>query len=546
MAIAPSRYCRETEKSQVTFYLFFTQTKNQKTMKPPKPEDLQRQLEELVHQRFGDKIEILSTTPSFEDEPSKEQAENKEDKMNKTDDFDLSFNYKPKEIKEHLDRYVIGQDEAKKAISIALCDHYKQVTRHQENPEATKNDNYTKQNLLVLGSTGVGKTYMIKQAAKLIGVPFVKADATRFSETGYMGANVDDLIKDLASQSSGDLSRAQYGIIYLDEVDKLASQSGHSGKDVSGRGVQLGLLKLMEETDVDLRSGNDPASQIQAFMELQRKGRVEKQVINTKYILFIASGAFTGLEKIIEKRLNKKAIGFRAVQEEKTTEKNSLQEATTEDFIGFGLEPEFVGRLPVRVSCHNLDADVLYHILKSSEGSILKQYQISFAAHGIKIHFEDCAIREIARLASSEKTGARGLSTICETFLRDFKFELPSSDIKEFRVTKSLIQNPKETLKELFEDLKEKLPQEFIEDLAEVKNRFLQNFDISLAFSHEASWYLLERGKKEKKTVLTLCEEILSEYGHALRLVQRKTGKDDYTITKDLLLKPREVLEHSF
>ena len=416
-------------------------------MKKPKPEDIQKEFEDFVHEKFGDDIEVLAReVPFAEKGTAKTKAREDKEPLDESCNF-LSFDYKPKDIKAYLDKFVIGQTEAKKAISIALCDHYNQIKNHQRDPKSTENDNYNKQNLLVLGSTGVGKTYMIKQAAKLIGVPFVKADATRFSETGYMGGNVDDLIKDLCSQASNDLSKAQYGIIYLDEVDKLANKGNTGGKDVSGRGVQLGLLKLMEETDVDLRAGNDPASQIQAFMELQRKGRVDKQVISTKYILFIASGAFTGLEEIIEKRLNKNTIGFQNSMSAKDQSETYLPQASTEDFIKFGLEPEFIGRLPVRVACHNLDTQVLYDILKSSEGSILKQYKASFAGHGIKAEFKDDAIMEIAKRSSTEKTGARGLFTICEGFLRDFKFELPSTNITNLTINKELLSNPKEYLK---------------------------------------------------------------------------------------------------
>lgn len=513
-------------------------------MKSPRPEDIQREFEEFVHERFGDKIEALSDEKNehTENKVTKETSPTKKENQ----ENDLSFHYKPRDIKEHLDKYVVGQEEAKKAISIALCDHYNQVKRHKESPEQTKEDNYTKQNLLVLGTTGVGKTYMIKQAAKLIGVPFVKADATRFSETGYMGSNVDDLIRDLSNQASGDLSKAQYGIIYLDEVDKLANQSGGSGRDVSGRGVQLGLLKLMEETDVDLRAGNDPASQIQAFMELQRNGKVDKQVINTKYILFIASGAFNGLEKIIEKRLHKNTIGFQSSGEEEFEEPNKFTHASTEDFINFGLEPEFIGRLPVRVACHELDKKVLYNILKSSEGSILKQYKVSFEANGIKTSFSDDAIWEIASQASTEKTGARGLLTICENFLRDFKFELPSSDITNFVITKELIKNPKKHLKKLLDEQKKKLPQKLTQELELFKEDFNKLYGISLNLSHDAMKLIDKKTKLEKKSVQDICENLLSSYGHGLKLIQNKTKQNKFHITQEIIENPKEELEKMF
>ena len=192
--------------------------------------------------------------------------------------FDLKFDLKPKEVKQYLDRYVIKQDDAKKALAIAVCDHYNHVREVHENPKVADTD-YSKQNVVMLGPTGVGKTYLIRHIAKLIGVPFVKADATRFSETGYVGANVDDMIRDLVTQADDDIELAQYGIIYLDEVDKIATPPNIIGRDVSGRGVQIGLLKLMEETEVDLRAGYDAASQMQAMMEFQQKGKVEKRII---------------------------------------------------------------------------------------------------------------------------------------------------------------------------------------------------------------------------------------------------------------------------
>ena len=266
--------------------------------------------------------------------------------------FDLKFDLKPKEIKQYLDRYVIKQDEAKKALAIAVCDHYNHVRECHENPDAAEAD-YSKQNIVMLGPTGVGKTYLIRHIAKLIGVPFVKADATRFSETGYVGANVDDLIRELVTQAEDNLELAQYGIIYLDEADKIATPPNIIGRDVSGRGVQIGLLKLMEETEVDLRSGNDVASQMRAAMEFQKSGKVEKEVINTRHILFIISGAFTGMTDIIKKRMHQSKIGFNAEITRQTDETAEyFENVTPKDFIDFGFEPEFIGRLPVHRHLH--------------------------------------------------------------------------------------------------------------------------------------------------------------------------------------------------
>jgi len=335
----------------------------------PSPEEIQNEFKEFVQKRFGDNVQVVASpmdapfpAPMPLDETPEEKSE-----------FDLNFDLKPKDVKKHLDRFVIKQEEAKKALSIAVCDHYNHVRQYHENPDL-RDIEYSKQNVMVLGPTGVGKTYLIKQIAKLIGVPFVKADATRFSETGYVGANVDDLIRDLVSQANGDLELAQYGIIYLDEADKLAASRSVGGKDVSGRGVQIGLLKLMEETEVDLMTGGDMSSQLSAFMEFQQKGKISKKLINTRHILFIISGAFNGLIDIIKERENQNAIGFNTERKSLAQDEEFLHHATTKDYVDFGFEPEFVGRLPVRVACDTLDKDDLFKILKNSEGSIIKQY----------------------------------------------------------------------------------------------------------------------------------------------------------------------------
>ncbi|CAI8030620.1 ATP-dependent Clp protease ATP-binding subunit ClpX [Geodia barretti] len=354
--------------------------------------------------------------------------------------FDLKFDLKPKEVKQYLDRYVIKQDDAKKALAIAVCDHYNHVREVHENPKVADTD-YSKQNVVMLGPTGVGKTYLIRYIAKLIGVPFVKADATRFSETGYVGANVDDMIRDLLTQADDDIELAQYGIIYLDEVDKIATPPNIIGRDVSGRGVQIGLLKLMEETEVDL-----------PMMEFQQKGKVGKRIINTRHILFIISGAFNGLKEIVNKRMNQSNIGFNATVKSQTELENPFQFVTPQDFIEFGFEPELIGRLPVHVICQNLSADDLYYILKHSEGSIVRQYERAFGAYGIEVSFSDAGLHRIAEQAYVQGTGARALMTVCEKTLREYKFEMPSSSIREFVVTETVVEDPAGELQRILED----------------------------------------------------------------------------------------------
>src|SRR6266480_2454047 len=298
---------------------------------PPSPEEFQRQLSDFVRQHFQ------QARGSSAPQPEPSGPHETSDTKSKAEPF--AFDYKPRQVKEYLDRFVIKQDDAKKVLSVALCDHYHHVRLALEGKESS---NYAKQNIILVGPTGVGKTYLIRSAADLIGVPFVKADATKFSETGYVGGDVEDMVRDLLRLADGDVSRAQYGIIYIDEIDKIAAAASHgSGRDVSGRGVQTNLLKLMEETDVPARSPNDIAGQIQAMMDLSQRGRKTPSTINTRHILFIVSGAFGGLEKIIRQRLREATIGFAAKDRPLETPEEALAEAQTRDFIEFGFEPEF-------------------------------------------------------------------------------------------------------------------------------------------------------------------------------------------------------------
>ena len=347
----------------------------------------------------------------------------------------FSFKLKPADIARHLNRFVIGQHEAKKVLSVALCDHFQHVRLTLEGHEAPF---YQKQNVLLLGPTGVGKTHLIRSAADLIGVPFVKADATKFSETGYVGGDVDDLVRDLLRRAGGDVHRASHGIVYLDEVDKLAGTPGGGGRDVSGRGVQTNLLKILEDGDVPVTSPNDVSGQLQAAMHAARGNTPGMpDTISTRHILFIASGAFVGIDSIVRGRLNSPNLSI----------EQATSRAGTTDFISFGLEPEFIGRLPVRVACHALDEDDLFHVLSRSKSSLIHQYERAFAAYGIKIHFEDSALRRLATLAREEQTGARGLMTVLERSFRDLKFRLPSSKVKVLAITADTIDTPLKALR---------------------------------------------------------------------------------------------------
>jgi endopeptidase Clp ATP-binding regulatory subunit ClpX len=282
----------------------------------------------------------------------------------------------------------------------------------------------------------------------LIGVPFVKADATKFSETGYVGGDVDDLVRDLLRRAGGDVKKAEHGIIYLDEVDKLATRGESGGRDVSGRGVQTNLLKLMEDGDVPVVSPNDMTGQLQSAMSAMRgSGATQPETINTRHILFIVSGAFSGVDQIIKHRLT--AVTTVPTKIERLNVDQTLAQLATADLISYGLEPEFIGRLPVRVACHGLDTDDLFNVLRKSESSLIHQYERAFAAYGIKCEFKDDGLRRLAELAATEHTGARGLMTICEGVFRDLKFQLPGSRVKRFAVTANLVEWPARELRRL-------------------------------------------------------------------------------------------------
>ncbi len=510
--------------------------------KIPTPEEMQKEIQEFeknLQKKYGGNIGVgLGYVGTKEVSPDEIEEEPEPQKT-----FDLKFDLKPKDIKQYLDRYVIKQDDAKKALAIAVCDHYNHVRECHENPDITDVD-YSKQNIVMLGPTGVGKTYLIRHIAKLIGVPFVKADATRFSETGYVGANVDDLIRELVAQAEDNLELAQYGIIYLDEADKIATPPNIIGRDVSGRGVQIGLLKLMEETEVDLRSGHDVASQMRAALEFQKRGKVEKEVINTRHILFIISGAFTGIEKIIKKRLHQSRIGFNAdVVSQKEDVARYFEQVTPKDFIDFGFEPEFIGRLPVHVICNELETDDLFHILKHSEGSIVRQYENAFRAYGINVLFADNGLRKIAESAIEQKTGARALMTVCEKTLRNYKFELPSTSLTEFVVTAEVVDTPDVQLKKIIEDANYNRNIVMREQVRRYEAQFYTDHGLKIEFDAEATEAICERAATQEKSVQQVCDEILKSYQHGLNLIKQNTKQSSFKFPKQVVETPDPVLE---
>jgi ATP-dependent Clp protease ATP-binding subunit ClpX len=502
---------------------------------PPSPEELQRRMQEYLRQRFpgGPGFGFTQTETSPAPEASSEENEAK------TPVF--KFQFKPKEVKAYLDRFVIKQEDAKKVLSVALCDHYHHVRLAME---GRAQSNYQKQNILLVGPTGVGKTYLIRSLAELIDVPFVKADASKFSETGYVGGDVEDLVRDLVRKADGDVDRAQYGIIYIDEIDKIAAASNHAGRDVSGRGVQTNLLKLMEETEVPARAPNDIAGQIQAMMEMSsgRGGKKQPAIINTRHILFVVSGAFDGLDKIVQKRLREATIGFAAKEQTVEDAEQVFTQAQTRDFIDYGFEPEFIGRLPVRVVCQSLNVEDLFEILRTSEGSIIRQYEESFAAYGIDVLFRESGLRRLAELAAGEKTGARGLMTVSERVFRDLKFELPSSPARRFVVTKELVDDPTGSIQTILAE-QEKEEQAVMRQLVdEFARRFAEIHGLTLAFTGAAKERLVSLALERGQSVRDLCGELFKDYQFGLRLVSQSTGETEFTVDVDAVEQPDKAL----
>ncbi len=499
-----------------------TANKSEKgTTQHPTPDQLQKDLQEFLREKYGSDA-VMAEVDSL---GNKETTVNPQD-----EEAEIQFDQTPEQLESFLKQFVVKQDKAVEILATKVATHFRRLQWEKENgKDLARIPGHIKPNILMIGPTGVGKTYIIKLIADHLGVPFVKGDATKFSETGYVGGDVEDLVRDLVKIAKGNISLAENGIIYIDEIDKIAASQGFVGPDVSRTGVQRNLLKLMEETDVDLRVPHDLASQMEAVIETQRSGKAPRKKVNTRNILFIVSGAFNNLDKIIEKRLNRQPIGFKSDEEyESLTQDEKISRVTTQDLIEYGFESEFIGRLPVIAHLNELDVDGLYEVLTNEYNAVIQGKIRDFASYGIDLTFSDDALKKLATQAYNEKTGARGLTRVVERALIPFEKKLPSTFIRKLHLTVDKVDNPAKTCTELVSSL----------SLEHFITEFKESTGIELVVSSAAKKWLQEHAE-ENKTTSDILREKLESYEHGLNLLKR----DSLQVTVKLLEKPKEYLE---
>lgn len=577
--------------------------KKEEEQKIPSQKELERELSDYLSKKYGDRIKIVS--PLLYPQGDQTETTGKNKKNDKEDG--PSFDMKPEELNSFLDSYVVKQDEAKGILSTKICTHFNRIKslKKRSNKKNTFSVGMIKNNVLLIGPTGVGKTYLIKLIAQKIGVPFIKGDATKFSETGYVGGDIEDLVRDLVYEANEDIELAENGIIYIDEIDKIASSQNIIGHDVSRTGVQRALLKPMEETDVDLKVPHDAISQIQAIEHYRRTGKREKQVVNTKNILFIMSGSFDGIADIIKKRIKSQGIGFEADLHSSDADSDIMREVRAQDLIEFGFESEFIGRLPVIAVLDELKKEDFVEILTNPNNPIILSKKRDFRAYDIDIQFEDKSLEKLAEIASQEKTGARGLVSAVERILMIFEKHLPSTRIEKLLVTPELIEKPEGELKRLdsnagkldpemekrFEDavLHEKkrvvaavtkkrpefeaqsglvLYEERLDliaelarkDISDVDSAFLDfeemfneimmqsetifsQLEIDTSFSDSAIDEILRISIGEDKEIIDICANLAGELEYGLKLIKDRVGRDAFTLTREAVIDPEKYID---
>ena len=372
-------------------------------------------------------VQILNMADLEQAVPKKQKVKKKKEGEETKPLIDIQNIPAPHKIKAKLDDYVVGQEYAKKAMSVAVYNHYKRVAT-----DTMDEIEIEKSNMLMIGPTGSGKTYLVKTLAKLLDVPLAITDATSLTEAGYIGDDIESVVSKLLAAADNDVEKAEQGIIFIDEIDKIAKKKNTSQRDVSGESVQQGMLKLLEGSDVEVPVGAN-----------SKNAMVPLTTVNTKNILFICGGAFPDLEGIIKERLTKQAtIGFGADLKDKyNNDKNILSKVTTEDLRNFGMIPEFLGRLPIVFTLQGLNEEMMVKILKEPKNAILKQYQKLLALDEVKLEFDDGALQAIAKKAMEKDTGARALRAIIEEFMLDIMYEIPKDDsIGQVIITKEYIE----------------------------------------------------------------------------------------------------------
>ncbi len=567
--------------------------------KIPDPKELEKEISDFLAKKFGGTVKI-ATPIAVPQDVTFDKTVNPPKKEKK-----INFNLKPEDLVSYLDQYIVKQDNAKAILSTKICTHFNRIKRYESHPdEYSEMVGSIKNNILMLGPTGVGKTYMIKLIANKIGVPFVKGDATKFSETGYVGGDVEDLVRDLVRETDDNIELAQYGIIYIDEIDKIASSRNLIGADVSRTGVQRALLKPMEETDVDLKVPHDPISMMQEIERFRKTGKREKNSVNTKNILFIMSGAFSDLIPIIKKRIVDQGIGFGASITNTKEQSDIIRHVKAEDLIKFGFESEFIGRLPVVAFFEKLNEDDLFQILQNPNNPIILGKKLDFAAYGIDVKFGEKVLHILAKNAFEENTGARGLVSAIEKALLLFEKKLPSKNITKFPVTPAIVENPKKSLetlievtsdKQLNEDFEKLLNQEkefikkfvrsnkknlsekhnltltptridiiatfyckyimdienvikkikfYSDEIKKIELYFFKNHDINIVMEEDAIDFIMEQFINSTTKLEDFYKQLTLDFELGLKLIREKTGRNRFFITRKALLGPEEFINN--